>query len=156
MGICPLARGGGSDATSRQSRRSLKWHAHAKISRRSLCLGLRVRLGVMAAPGRSLAGWSCLGSARVSGSSPRGAGLGLEVLRRGPSACLLSTRSGLGLACSGQVTVEEFTPFYLPRAAPQGQSPTWGASVRVWTFETHKPPISGFAEHSRVFVAEGA
>ena len=111
---------------------------------------------VMAAPGRSLAGWSCLGSARVSGSSPRGAGLGLEVLRRGPSACLLSTRSGLGLACSGQVTVEEFTPFYLPRAAPQGQSPTWGASVRVWTFETHKPPISDFAEHSRVFVAEGA
>jgi hypothetical protein len=120
------------------------------------CLGLRVRVGVMAAPGRSLAGWSCLGSARVSGSAPRGAGLGLEVLRRGPSACLLSTRSGLGLACSGQVTVEEFTPFYLPRAAPQGQSPRWGASVRVWTFETHKPPISDFAEHSRVFVAEGA
>ena len=120
------------------------------------CLGLRVRVGVMAAPGRSLAGWSCLGSARVSGSAPRGAGLGLEVLRRGPSACLLSTRSDPGLACSGQVTVEEFTPFYLPRAAPQGQSPTWGASVRVWTFETHKPPISGFAEHSRVFVAEGA
>ena len=59
-------------------------------------------------------------------------------------------------SCSGQVTVEEFTPFYLPRAAPQGQSPTWGASVRVWTFETHKPPISDFAEHSRVFVAEGA
>lgn len=120
------------------------------------CLGLRVRVGVMAAPGRSLAGWSCLGSARVSGSAPRGAGLGLEVLRRGPSACLLSTRSDPGLACSGQVTVEEFTPFYLPRAAPQGQSPTWGASVRVWTFETHKPPISDFAEHSRVFVAEGA
>ena len=35
MGTCPLARGGGSDATSRQSRRSLKWHAQAKISRRS-------------------------------------------------------------------------------------------------------------------------
>jgi hypothetical protein len=75
------------------------------------CLGLRVRVGVMAAPGRSLAGWSCLGSARVSGSAPRGAGLGLEVLRRGPSACLLSTRSDPGLACSGQVTVEEFTPY---------------------------------------------